>query len=180
MKVHDRAQGSYWITTVRLGFRRWQADDLDLARGLWSDPAVTKLIDARGTLTGDQVRARLAQEIATDREYGVQYWPLFLRTTGEHIGCCGLRPYEASERVYEIGFHIRSACWRRGYATEAALAVIDYAFGTLGAIGLFAGHHPGNEASRHLLEKLGFCYSRDEYYPPTGLQHPSYFLSANV
>ncbi|HUV51221.1 MAG TPA: GNAT family protein, partial [Anaerolineae bacterium] len=44
---------------------------------------------------------------------------------------------------------------------------------------LFAGHNPKNEASRHLLEKLGFRYSHDEYYAPTGLNHPSYMMTAD-
>lgn len=55
---------------------------------------------------------------------------------------------------------------------------MGYAFNTLGVKGLFAGHNPANEASRRLLEKLGFRYTHDEYYPPTGLNHPSYRLTA--
>jgi RimJ/RimL family protein N-acetyltransferase len=53
-----------------------------------------------------------------------------------------------------------------------------YAFHTLGVKALFAGHNPGNTASRRVLEKLGFRYTHDEYYPPTGLKHPSYILTA--
>jgi RimJ/RimL family protein N-acetyltransferase len=69
--------------------------------------------------------------------------------------------------------------WRCGYASEAACAVIEYAFKKLKANGLFAGHNPRNEASRCLLEKLGFHYTHDEYYPPTGLNYPSYLLKAD-
>ena len=65
-----------------------------------------------------------------------------------------------------------------GLAVEAARAVIEYALTTLGAAGLFAGHHPANEASRRVLIKLGFHYTHDEFYPPTGLNHPSYRLAA--
>ncbi|MGH7594733.1 MAG: GNAT family N-acetyltransferase [bacterium] len=59
---------------------------------------------------------------------------------------------------------------------KAARAVIKYSFDELKAKALFAGHNPKNEASRLLLEKLGFQYTHDEYYPPTGLKHPSYLL----
>jgi RimJ/RimL family protein N-acetyltransferase len=41
---------------------------------------------------------------------------------------------------------------------------------------IFAGHHPKNVASHRLIEQLGFQYTHHEYYPPTGLQHPSYIL----
>ncbi len=166
----------YFITTHRLGFRIWSEGDVALALGLWGDPAVTRLIDARGKLSEEQVRARLAHEIATQRQYGLQYWPIFLLANDAHVGCCGLRPHDEGKGILEIGFHIRSAYWGQGYATEAARAVIAYAFGTLGATALFAGHNPKNTVSRHVLERLGFRYTHDELYPPTGLKHPSYLL----
>lgn len=168
----------YFLQSDRLGFRAWTDSDLELALTLWGDPAVTRWIDARGQLSRDQVRDRLAQEIARARAYGVQYWPIFLLRNDDFVGCCGLRPHDLARGTYEFGVHIRPAYWRRGLATEAATAVIDYAFNRLKVKGLFAGHHPQNLASRHLLEKLGFRYTHDEYYAPTGLKHPSYQLAA--
>jgi RimJ/RimL family protein N-acetyltransferase len=168
----------YFLRSERLGFRRWREDDTELALALWGDPQVTALIDARGKLTAGEVYERLARELASDADHGIQYWPIFLLADGTHVGCCGLRSYAPAERVCEIGFHIRSAQWRRGYALEAARAVIRYAFTDLQLNGLFAGHNPKNDASRRLLGRLGFQYVRDEYYAPTGLQHPSYLLLA--
>jgi [ribosomal protein S5]-alanine N-acetyltransferase len=168
---------SYFLSSERLGFRIWTVEDLPLALGLWGDPEVTRLIDARGRLSEEQVRERLEREIATRDSHGVQYWPMFLLATGEHIGCCGLRPYDAAAGVYEIGVHVRAGHWGQGYAAEATRAVMAHAFGTLHVAGLFAGHNPGNDGSRHLLNKLGFRYTHNEYYPPTGLHHPSYLLT---
>jgi len=168
---------AYFLSTERLGFRLWREEDFELALGLWGALAVTRLIDARGQLSNDQVRQKLRQEISSEAEYGVQYWPLFLLSTGEHIGCCGLRPYDLSQRIYEIGFHIRSQRWGFGYASEAARGVIEFAFVNLDANALFAGHNPRNAVSRKLLEKLGFRYTHDEYYEPTGLKHPSYLFT---
>ena len=170
---------NYFLTSKRLGFRHWFAEDLELAIGLWGDVEVTKLFDGRGPLSKEQVRARLEQEIATQSEHGVQYWPIFLLETGDHVGCAGLRPYDLAQKILEIGFHIRSNCWRSGYASEAARAVTLFAFDSLKLAGLFAGHNPKNEASRKLLLKLGFRYTHDEFYEPTGLKHPSYLLTSN-
>ena len=75
-----------------------------------------------------------------------------------------------------MGVHLRPQFWGQGYAKEAAMATIDYAFSILKANGLFAGHNPNNIASAKLLRKLGFCYIGDEFYEPTGLYHPSYEL----
>lgn len=173
MSLHQSS--SYFLQTERLGFHCWTAADIDLALVLWGDPDVTALIG--GPFTQEQVQQRLAREIATEQAEGMQYWPLFLLASGEHVGCCGLRPYRPEEKIFEIGFHLRKAHWGRGYAQEAARAVIAYAFTVLNAEALFAGHHPANEASRRLLEKLGFRYTHEEYYPPTGRMHPSYLLS---
>ena len=95
---------------------------------------------------------------------------------GEHVGACGLRPYDVQRDIFELGFHIRASKWGQGFATEAARRVIKYAFEELQLKGLFVGHNPKNTVSRHLLEKLGFHYTHDEYYEPTGLEHPSYIL----
>lgn len=167
----------YFLCTKRLGFRLWTLDDFDLAFGLWGELKVTELIDARGQLSKAQVKERLVQEIATAEVHGVQYWPIFLLSNDDHVGCCGLRPYDVSEGVYEIGFQTCSKYWKRGFAPEGAWAVMEYAFDKLGVSGRFAGHNPKNETSRHLLEKLGFRYSHDEYYATTGLNRPSYMMS---
>ena len=110
--------------------------------------------------------------------HGVQYWPLFLLRDNTHVGCAGLRQYELTDRVYEMGFHLRPAYWGQGLAVEAGRAIVALAFATVGARALFAGHHPNNAASRTVLEKLGFSFTHEELYAPTGLKHRSYLLSA--
>jgi RimJ/RimL family protein N-acetyltransferase len=162
--------------STRLFFRCWQLDDIDLARGLWGDPKVSAKI-AREPLDEAAVAERLRSEITCELEHGVQYWPIFARADGEHVGSAGLKPYDLARGVYELGFHVRSELWARGFATEAARAVIDFAFDELGAAALFAGHHPDNTSSARVLEKLGFRYTYHELYPPTGLPHPSYLLA---
>ena len=167
---------AYFLRSERLGFRPLSEADIELALALWGDPEVTRLIG--GPISPGQVQERLSREIATARSHGVQYWPVFLLATGEHVGCCGLRPYGTEERVYEIGIHLRAVYWGQGYAPEATRAVMAYAFDVLGANALFAGHNPANGASRLILGQLGFRYTHDEFYPPTGLRHPSYLLTA--
>ena len=174
----NTSEGRYFLQTARLAFRTWVQSDLELALGLWGDPRVTRYFDAREKLSLQEVQDRLDAEIRGQIDNGVQYWPIFLRSSHEHVGCCGLRPYQPAEKIYEIGFHIRACHWGNGYATEAARGVMAYAFQELGIRALFAGHNPENTASRYLLQKLEFRYTHDEYYEPTGLQHPSYILTA--
>jgi RimJ/RimL family protein N-acetyltransferase len=167
--------GAYFMTTDRLGFRLWSPGDLPLANALWGDPKVSALIG--GPFNDEQVQARLHAEIACMDAHGVQYWPIFLLASADHAGCAGLRPYRIVDGIYEIGFHLRPPCWGRGLAVEAGRAVIAFAFDTLRAEALFAGHHPLNLASRSSLAELGFRYDHHELYPPTGLNHLTYLLT---
>jgi RimJ/RimL family protein N-acetyltransferase len=165
---------NYFLTSSRLGFRCWSDEDLPLAIELWGDPAVTAFIG--GPFSPEAVRARLAQEIAQRQQCGLQYWPVFLLDGNRFAGCAGLRPYRNQQRIFELGIHLRPDFWGNGLATEAARALIDHGFQTLGAESLVAGHHPLNQSSRHVLLKLGFVYTNTVLYPPTGLQHPMYQL----
>lgn len=168
---------TYFLTTTRLGFRIWRAEDVELAVELWGDAAVARYLHADGPLPREAVADRLAWEIATQEERGFQYWPIFRLDDGTHVGCCGLRSYRPDEGVLEFGVHLRPAFWGLGLAHEAGVAARDHAFSKLGARALFAGHHPENAASGVMLRRLGFRYTHDEFYAPTGLHHPSYLLT---
>lgn len=169
---------AFVLETERLHFRCWQPNDIDLAMALWGNPQVAQYIFADGSPAPSAVQDRLNREIACLKQHGFQYWPIFLREGGAHVGCCGLRPYRLENHVLELGVHLRPEFWRKGFAVEAATAVIRHSFDNLAVKALFAGHNPNNTVSRQMLLRLGFRYSHDEFYPPTGLQHPSYFLKA--
>jgi ribosomal-protein-alanine N-acetyltransferase len=166
----------YFLTTPRIGFRLWSKDDIELASALWGDPEVTHFIDARQRLDAAQIEEKLNAELEMQQQHDIQYWPIFLMGTGQHVGCCGLRPKDATARIFEFGVHLCKPYWGAGLAAEAGHAAINYAFEHLKARQLFAGHHPENHGSRRLLEKLGFIYIGDQLYLPTGLEHPSYIL----
>lgn len=156
------------LESQRLLFKHWKDCDISLAYSLWGNHDVTRYIG----IHQEDILPRYHLEIKQDQEHGVSYWPIFLKETNEFIGCCGLRPFH--DNLYELGFHLLPQYWCQGYAYEAALAVIQYAFETLKVDGLIAGHHPDNQSSKFLLKKLGFNYIGKNYYKPTGLYHPSY------
>jgi RimJ/RimL family protein N-acetyltransferase len=157
----------------RIGFRRWQQDDLPAAINLWGDPQVTRLF-YKNPLTQEQVDRRLQEEIECEEKHHIQYWPIFLLENDSHIGCAGLRPRD--EGILELGIHLKPEYWGRGFATEAGRRVIEHAFGNQLARAVFAGHHPDNKGSRNGLLKLGFLGTTAKLYEPTGLIHPGYLL----
>ncbi len=179
---YDKFIGEYimkefFLTTERLGFSVWNENDIFYALELWGNPEVTKFIVAGGTMLKEDVQQRLKKEIETFNNVNIQYWPIYFKETHENVGCCGVRPYDCEKNILEMGVHIKEQHWGIGIAQEACSKVIEYCFNTLKVKALFAGHNPKNISSAGLLKKLGFTYTHDEFYPPTGLYHPSYLLT---
>ena len=168
----------YFLKSSRIGFRCWTQDDLPLARELWSDIEVTRFIG--GPFSDEEIGQKLQREIPRMNALQFQYWPIYLLSNDEHIGCCGLRPYRPEDQIHELGFHLRPRFWGQGLAPEAAREVIRYAFETVGAKALSAGHHPANMTSKKLLEKLGFRYVHDEFYAPLQMHLPYYLLTRSA
>jgi RimJ/RimL family protein N-acetyltransferase len=75
---------------------------------------------------------------------------------GRLVGVCGI---SLREEGPELGYWLGVPFWGRGYATEAARAVVDYAFGELGCETLLSGARVTNPASRRVLEKCAFQWT---------------------
>jgi RimJ/RimL family protein N-acetyltransferase len=74
---------------------------------------------------------------------------------GQVIGCAGYR--QLDELHAELGYWIGKPYWGCGYATEAAMALIEHGFEVDGLAYLTAGHFAGNPASARVIAKLGFA-----------------------
>ena len=168
---------NYFLTSARLGFRHWAAEDEPLAAILWKSPEVMRHMG--GPYDDDGVRSRLALEISRQQTYGFQYWPIFLLETGEFVGCSGLRPFHDQPGFAELGVHIAREFWSARLGEEAARAVIAHAFQTVGVNALVAGHGPHNENSKALLERLGFTYTHEAPWGEHNIMHPFYRLERN-
>lgn len=155
-------------------FRAWEAEDLPLARSLWTDPGVMGHMG--GPMNEDGVRERLSLEMQRQHELGVQYWPVFLRDTGDFAGCAGLRPFHDEPGVFEAGVHVARPFWSARLGEEAARAVLRFAFQEIGIAALTAGHGPENVNSKSLIERLGFRYTHTEPWGPLQRMHPYYRL----
>jgi RimJ/RimL family protein N-acetyltransferase len=85
--------------------------------------------------------------------------PSFLITLadGTLVGGCGIHVSSGGEQ--ELGYWIGVPYWGRGYATEAARAVLDHAFEALRCEQLTSGARVSNPASRRVLEKCGFQWT---------------------
>lgn len=91
------------------------------------------------------------------RASGVGYhFVITLNGDGMFLGGIGLTQRDGA---FELGYWLGKSLWARGYATEAARALADFAFDRLSARRLIAGWFHDNPASGRVLAKLGFCSS---------------------
>ena len=85
------------------------------------------------------------------------HFAITLRTKQNLIGVIGLELDQQNERG-ELGYWIGKPYWSRGYATEAAKAVVAYSFEVLKLNRVYAYHFTRNPASGRVLEKVGMRY----------------------
>lgn len=93
-------------------------------------------------------------------DYG--YWGVYYKPTGELIGRCGIQDNAVDGRTeVELGYLLAEEYRGRGYAKEAAEAVLDYAFRKLGLSRVVAVIDKQNTASLHVAQKCGMVWEKD-------------------
>lgn len=154
-RVPWRAVETY-LTTDRLVLRRFTDADADDLVALHNDPAVMRFLNGgRPTPREVIVRETLPAFAASGFFAAVE------RATGLFTGWFHLRaPQGGASDEPELGYRLHRAYWGRGYATEGSLALIDKAFGELGARRVFAQTMAVNLGSRRVMEKCGLRHVR--------------------
>jgi ribosomal-protein-alanine N-acetyltransferase len=165
-------------SSARLVFRSWTDKDTALAEALWCDPEVTHYFG--GAMTTEQARTRLDRERERESSLGMQYWPMFLRDTGEFAGCAGLRPWQMDAKTMEVGVHLMRSVWGLRLGEESLRAVLAYGFDTMSLTVLVAGHGLGHDNSRKLLERVGFGYTHNIIWGPNAIEVRMYAIDAEM
>ncbi|MGK5685166.1 GNAT family N-acetyltransferase [Actinoplanes sp. URMC 104] len=149
------------ITTERLLLRQFRAEDLAAHRAaVDDDPAVT-WTHTRVPLA-DSLRRWAGRLDAWSRD-GFGMWIAAERSSGAVLGHCGLQRLEGGDDV-ELAYYLGRPAWGHGYATEAALAVLRFAFEQHGLARVVAVVRHENAASRRVLEKIGMRHERDGHW----------------
>ena len=144
------------LETDRLWLRPWRVTEAAIQRELWTerDPRVPahRRIDADGHPTV----ADIEEGIRAARPSSIGLLAVERKTAGDVIGYCGLVDSgRGSEGEPELAYELLRRVWGQGYATEASLAVLDWAR-SCGYERLWATVWDWNTASRQVLAKLGF------------------------
>jgi RimJ/RimL family protein N-acetyltransferase len=143
------------LRTERLELRRFAGADLGPLLTAFGDPRVMRFVGAdRKPLTGGGVRVLMRTADGHWADHGFGLLAVVDRASGHVVGEAGLQLLEGGPDV-EIGYTLARAAWGRGFATEAARAVLHWAFAGLRLERVVAVADPANAASLHVLDKLG-------------------------
>lgn len=120
-----------------------------------------------GAQTPEQVRQWIANALINYAEWGFGPWAVVRRDTERIIGYCGLFYFAelCGQEEVELGYRLARDEWGQGFASEATLAVRDYAFNTLQLRRLVAMIAPDNAASLCVARKLGMQYEKEVMFP---------------
>jgi len=149
------------LTTARLRLEPVAPSHFDGLHELNSDPEVMRYIGGRPE-TPEETLAVIARTQARWKEFGYSWWSFIDRESGQLVGAgCvqNLRrrdtPSPDPACPLEIGWRLRRDRWGQGLASEAAIAMADFAFGPLKGPELYAVCDPENTASSAVMRRLG-------------------------
>jgi RimJ/RimL family protein N-acetyltransferase len=137
--------------------RPWRDEDVAAFAELSADPAVMEYLVP---LPGWVARARAHWE-----EHGFGQWVVEIAGEPSFVGVVGLNTisYEAHfTPAVEVAWRLARAYWRRGCATEAARAALDYGFEKLALAEIVATTVPANQRSRQVMERLGMIRAPED------------------
>ena len=169
------ATEAFAIDTPRLRLRHWREEDIGPFIRDTNTPAVMRWLG--GVKSDSEVRTMFLERLVRwQEERGFTFWPIERKQDGELLGFCGLKladgPGCGFIGEYEVGWRLREDAWGQGYAKEAAIASLDFAFDRLAAERVFAVTFAGNEPSWGLMERLGMRRRPDlDYHDPRFGEH---------
>lgn len=144
------------LETARLQLRSFDDGDADVLFALQSDPVVLRYWDAPPWTEPARAERFLATCRAMAREGSGARLAVGRASDGEFLGWCSLSRWNPDFRSAALGYCFTQESWGHGYATEAAGAVLRWAFATLDLNRVQAETDTRNLASARVLDKLGF------------------------
>lgn len=145
--------------TERLSFEPFTLNDGDLLGNLHTNPEVQRFLG--GVWSRETVDANLRQQVFDQQDVGFSKWKISLHG-GAFIGKAGIQPFprEGSNRgaQNEIGYAFLPGFWGKGFATEAARAIVSWYFQNTDHDALVAFVEPENVLSQNVLRKAGLSF----------------------
>ncbi len=176
------ARGMKIITkTERLIIREIDPSDTDAMLELHSDPEVHRYLGNKTITSRDEIIDAIKSLRKQYADFGVGRWAMINKKTDEFIGWTGLQFVRESinnhKDFYDLGYRLLKKFWGQGFATESAIASVDYAFNKLGATEIYAMADIDNENSNKILKNVGLRFI--ESFDNEGIKHNWFKLTSS-
>ena len=158
------------INTERLIFREWKGSDLELFAEINACKQVCEFLP--GPLSRKESDLFAEKIICHFEKNGYGLYALELERAGKFIGFTGLNIPELISNfmpAVEIGWRLAYNYWGKGYATEAAIAVLAYGFDKLALKEIVSFTVPANIRSRRVMERIGLHHNKNDDF-----NHPNF------
>ena len=162
------------LETNKLILRTWIDGDLEPLTAINADPKVCEYLPSIGTRA--TTIAMMQRFINHYDEHGFSAYAVELKATHEMIGFTGLitPSFDADFMpAIEVGWRLASTHWNKGYATEAALAALNYGFVELSLNEIVSFTVVKNNASRRVMEKIGLHHNPNDDFDHPKLEDDS-------
>jgi RimJ/RimL family protein N-acetyltransferase len=159
--------GTVILTTPRLRLRTFRRDDLPHYAALNADPEVARYLGGVRPRDYSDSIAAWANE-CYERE-GLGLLAVERREDGAFLGMCGLHHQQTYPEDVEIAWRLAHEHWGHGYATEAATAWLDHAFGTLRLPRVISITELSNGRSLAVMSRLGMVLDHEADVEDEGL-----------
>jgi len=155
------------LETQRLKLRQWQESDYPIFAEMNSDPEVMKYYPSLMTKTESDKMANKIQGLISKRGWG--FWAVEEQKNKQFIGFVGL--HEPIQELpfspcVEIGWRLAKQYWGKGYATEAAKASLNFAFGILALPKVYSFTSVNNLRSRTVMERINMVNTHQNFEHP--------------
>jgi len=171
----------FYIETERLILRNILPTDVDGMFELDSDSEVHRYLGNKPFKSKSQSEEVINNTIKQYEEFGIGRWAMVDKQTNEFMGWSGLKlntvTLNGYTNFFDVGYRIIRRFWGNGYATESSIAALDYGFNTLKLDTIYGITEIGNQASHHVLLKIGLNYIEDFYDDKTKLKLRWYNIS---
>ena len=149
-------QSTYILKTERIGLRKWYDSDFEALAEMNADPEVMRYFPS--VLTKDKSKEMLQRLKEHFETYGYTYFAAERLENKEFMGFVGLA-YQTYETDYtpftDIGWRLKQKAWGKGYATEAAEAVLIHAREVLKLKEIYSVTPLQNLGSERVMQKIG-------------------------
>lgn len=156
------------LETKRLRLRQWKDSDLAIFSKMNADPSAMKYFPATLSEINSNILAGKLKDLISIQSWGL--WAVEIKDSGEFIGFTGLNKpnYDLPMTpCVEIGWRLATQHWGKGYATEAAIEVLNFAFKTLKLHEVYSFTAVINQPSIAVMERLNMINLNRNFEHPT-------------